>query len=231
MEIDKETLIAFAEASPLVRLTIQVQPKRVSRRVPQAEDPVTLYDTDQATITFADVEVMLPPGAFLQATRAGQEAITAQVVKHLQHRDMIADLYSGCGTYSFPLIQHANRVSAYEGVSEMAAAMNNACVRHGLDERMQTTVRDLFSDPLSAEELNAFDGVVINPPRNGALPQVKQIGKSKIRQVVMVSCDPSTFKRDASALLAAGYTLTEVTPIDQFTWSHHLEVVAAFHRH
>ncbi len=112
----------------------------------------------------------------------------------------------------------------------MAAAMNNACVANNLDERIETTVRDLFADPLSAEELSHFDGIVINPPRNGALPQVKAIAESGVRKVVMVSCDPATFKRDAKVLLEAGYALTLAVPIDQFYWSRHLELVAVFER-
>jgi 23S rRNA (uracil1939-C5)-methyltransferase len=152
------------------------------------------------------------------------------VSEHLKGCDTIADLYSGCGTYSFPLIRQSQRVSAYEGASEMAAAMNDACVAGDLDERIETTVRDLFADPLSAGELNHFDGIVINPPRNGALPQVQAISQSGVGKVVMVSCDPATFKRDAKALLDGGYTLTLAVPIDQFYWSRHLELVAVFER-
>lgn len=227
---DKEKLIAFAQRSAIIRLHTQVKLRHESRRQPVAEDPVCLYDEENATIRFAGVEVDLPSGAFLQATQEGQDAITALVTRHLQGCNTIADLYSGCGTYSFPLIRQAQRVSAYEGVDEMAAAMNDACVAEGLDEKIATTVRDLFTDPLDAEELSHFDGIVINPPRNGALPQVRHIGESTVGKVVMVSCDPSTFKRDAKCLMDAGYRLTLAVPIDQFYWSRHLELVAVFER-
>lgn len=227
---DKERLVAFAKSHNIIRLNTQEQPRRESRKQPLMHDPICLYDEGNATIRFADIDVALPSGAFLQATQDGQQAITNLVTEHLQGCNNIADLYSGCGTYSFPLILQSQRVAAYEGADEMAAAMNNACVKHGLQDRISTTVRDLFTTPLSAEELNYFDGVVINPPRNGALPQVEAIGASQVSKVVMVSCDPATFKRDAKCLIESGYALTLAVPIDQFYWSHHLELVAVFEK-
>jgi 23S rRNA (uracil1939-C5)-methyltransferase len=225
---DTETLVTFAKQQGIIRLHTQIKTRHESRQHSAPIDPICLYDSGKATVHFAGIDVALPSGAFLQATQEGQEAITSLVTKHLQGRQYIADLYSGCGTYSFALIQQATRVAAYEGAAEMAAAMNDACVRHNLDDRMSTTVRDLFTDPLSKKELFHFDGVVINPPRNGALPQIKKISESRVKTVVMVSCNPATFKRDAKQLLGSGYTLTSITPIDQFYWSRHLELVAVF---
>ncbi len=228
--VDKDTLIAFAKNSAIIRLNTQIKTRHESRRVAIVEDPICLYDEGTATIAFAGIDVALPSGAFLQATHAGQMAITNLVTQHLKGCNTVADLYSGCGTYSFPLIQQTPRVSAYEGAAEMAAAMNDACVKYGLDEKIETTVRDLFDYPLTAEELSYFDGLVINPPRNGALPQIKAIGQSTVRTVVMVSCDASTFKRDAKHLIECGYALTLAVPIDQFYWSRHIELVAIFKR-
>ncbi len=228
--VDLERLVAFAEASPILRLCTQIKAKHPSRRQAVIEDPICIYDEGNASIAFSGVEVMLPPNSFLQATQEGQDAITQLVCEHLKGCNQIADLYSGSGTYSFALIKQAERVSAYEGVSEMAGAMNDACVHAGLDERMETTMRDLFVEPLDASELRHFDGIVINPPRNGALPQVEHIADSRVGKVVMVSCSPATFKRDAKCLLDNGYKLTHATPIDQFYWSHHLELVAFFER-
>lgn len=228
--VDKETLVAFAKNSTIIRLNTQVKARHESRRVSTLEDPVCIYDEGTAMITFAEVDVALPSGGFLQATQAGQMAITDLVTEHLKGCNVVADLYSGCGTYSFPLIQQSQRVSAYEGAAEMAAAMNDACVKYGLDDNIETTVRDLFDYPLTPEELGFFDGVVINPPRNGALPQVKALGHSAVKTVVMVSCDAATFKRDAKYLIESGYTLTLAVPIDQFYWSRHIELVAIFKR-
>ena len=147
---------------------------------------------------------------------------------HLQGCEYIADLYSGCGTYSFPLLAQAKRVSAYEGNDAMIAAMHNAILKAKLENKMSATARDLYKNPLTATELKHYDGIVINPSRNGALPQVKQIANSHLKKLVMVSCSPNSFKRDAKHLLDAGWRMIEATPIDQFYWSAHLEIVAIF---
>ena len=225
---DIEILTTFAKQNGIIRLNAQIKTRHESRKHSAPAEPTCLYDTGKATINFAGIDVELPAGAFLQATKAGQDAITSLVTKHLHGSQYIADLYSGCGTYSFGLIAQAKRIAAYEGAAEMSAAMNDACVRAELDERMATTVRDLFTNPLTKKELFHFDGLVINPPRNGALPQVTNIAKSNVKTVVMVSCSPETFKRDAKELLNGGYMLTSITPIDQFYWSNHLELVALF---
>lgn len=212
---DKEALITFAKEQPILRI--------------HGGDAL-IYDTGRARIRFGEVEVALPAGSFLQASAKGQQAITGAVLKHLVDCHKVADIYSGCGTYSFPLLKTAQAVTAFEGSNEQIAALHNAILRHGLESKMQAHCRDLVKSPLRAEELKPYDGVVINPPRNGALPQVQEIAKSGIRHVLMVSCNPATFQRDAAHLLQHGYTLQMLQGIDQFTWSSHLEVVAAFTR-
>lgn len=226
---DREMFTQWAKESAVIRLNLHIKPQQ---KGPQrsTETQQCLYDTGNATIRFADVEVALPASAFLQATEEGERAITACVTKHLRGCQKVADIYSGCGTYSFPLLKQAAHVSAYEGAAEMCAAANNAASAHGLSDRLTTSVRDLYKRPLAARELNHFDGLVINPPRNGALPQVKEIAKSTVPKLVMVSCSASTFKRDARVLINAGYQLSYALPIDQFYWSPHLELVAVFER-
>lgn len=216
---DNEALLCFAKAHNIMRLSFM-----------QDDKVHTLYGADQAIICFADVTLQLPVGAFLQASEAGQQAMTQLVVEHLQECEHVADLYAGCGTYSFPLVKHMQRVSAYEGAADMVAAQHNAILQHGLEACMSATVRDLYRGPLKASECNHYDGVVINPPRNGALPQMKQMANSAINKIALVSCNPTTFQRDAAILLDAGYFMSSITAIDQFYMSSHLEVVGCFTR-
>lgn len=217
---DRTRLSAFAEKHHIIRIAEQV-----------AEGDVqVIYRKGYVTASFADTEVELPAPAFLQATEEGQAGITDFILREMQGRKRVLDLYCGCGTYSFPLQQSGSRVSAYEGSYEMVTAMQNAIRRHGLEEAMQVSQRDLFKNPVKAEEMRGFDGVVINPPRNGAESQAKQLAKSAVPKIVMISCNPATFERDAKHLLAGDYKLTSALPIDQFYWSAHLELVAAFER-
>jgi 23S rRNA (uracil1939-C5)-methyltransferase len=92
------------------------------------------------------------------------------------------------------------------------------------------TARDLFDNPLVAEELNEFDSVIFDPPRAGAEEQSKQLGKSKVKRIVAVACDAQSFARDAAILIKGGYKIGQVTPVDQFKYSAHVEIVASFTR-
>lgn len=211
---DISALAAFAQNHPdLHRLTV---------------DKSCLYDNGNATVAFGAVQVELPPAAFLQASKAGQSALMDFVTRHLASCDKVIDLYSGCGTYSFPLLGTTQHISAYEGSDEMVLALHNAAQKANVSERLTVQLRDLYSSPLAVEELDRFDGIVINPPRNGALPQVERIARSNVTHVVMVSCNPATFERDGKVLLQHGYVMTHAQAIDQFYWSSHLELAAAF---
>jgi 23S rRNA (uracil1939-C5)-methyltransferase len=90
--------------------------------------------------------------------------------------------------------------------------------------------RDLFRRPLAPYDLRGCDAVVLDPPRAGALEQTRQIAASKAAVVVGVSCNPVTFARDARILIDAGFRLERVTPVDQFLWSAHIELVGVFRR-
>jgi 23S rRNA (uracil1939-C5)-methyltransferase len=91
-----------------------------------------------------------------------------------------------------------------------------------------TEKRDLFKQPLAGAELKPFDAVVLDPPRAGAEAQIKALVASTIRRIVYVSCDAASFARDAAILAGAGFTPGPVTPIDQFLFSGHIELVGSF---
>lgn len=204
--------------NPILRLTEKTENTEIK----------THYTAQEPTITFNDINVILPTQPFLQATQKGEHAITKLVARQLQNCSHIADLYSGCGTYTFPLIQQGSHVSAYEGNYDMVTAINNAALHHKLQHKLTATPRDLIKHPLKPHELNTYNGIVINPPRNGAAPQIKQIAKSNVSTIVMVSCNPNTAECDAKYLIDAGYQLTSATAIDQFYQTKHLEVVLTF---
>jgi len=95
---------------------------------------------------------------------------------------------------------------------------------------VKTEIRDLFRRPLEPIELNRLDAVVIDPPRAGAKAQIAALAASTVSRIASVSCNPVTFARDAAVLVASGYSLEWVQVIDQFRWSAHVELVAAFSR-
>lgn len=218
---DKKKLISFVrELSQVARLSTQLENNKNSNEV--------LYKTLEPTIDFGGVSVDIPTNAFLQATEKGQNILTDFVLENIGNADKVADLFCGLGTYTFPLLKNAVSVSAYEGNKNMVTSVFNAARRAGLENRILTGARDLFANPLKVDELNRYDAVVINPPRAGAKAQSEQLAKSDVKKIVMVSCNPKTFEKDAKALINGGYSLKNIMPVDQFYLSNHLELTATF---
>jgi 23S rRNA (uracil1939-C5)-methyltransferase len=193
-----------------------------------ADHPGELVALHRAPEIMVDgIAVQPPPHAFLQATEAGQEAIIAAVRAGIGKAKRIADLYAGCGTLALPLARGA-QVFAVDGEASSLAALDAASRAAGLGARVKTATRDLSRRPLVESELEDFDAVVFDPPRDGAREQAMTLARSKVPRVVAVSCNPATFARDAATLAAGGYRLEQLTPIDQFLWSAHLELVGVF---
>ncbi len=193
----------------------------------QSEKKFTpIVETSPLTARFGDVEVPLPQGAFLQASLEGEQAILSILMEALKSCTHVVEFFCGLGTYSVPLAQQRVQVTAYEGVGSMVECLGKAAKKNQLP--LRAMVRDLMKQPVLAAELAKADGVLINPPRIGAAAQTKEIAKSNVKCVVMVSCNPATFARDASYLKDAGFQLQKAVPIDQFLWSQHLETVAVF---
>ncbi len=186
-----------------------------------------------ATVTFGGIAVSPPPGAFLQASAAGEAAIVAAVLaglpERLPPRARIAELFAGCGTLTFPLATRA-RVAAFEGDTAAAAALAAAANHAALAGRVAVTRRDLARQPLTEAEFSGLAAVVLDPPHAGAAAQVAQIAASGIARVIYVSCNPAALARDAAMLRASGYRLLSAQPIDQFLWSARLESVVVFAR-
>ena len=207
------TLSRIAEQHGLARLT------RHGELVLMREPPV---------IAIGPAEVNLPPGSFLQATSAGEDALGALVVKHAGKSKRIADLFCGVGPFALRLATRA-RVAAYDSETGAIGALQTAAKSPGL-KPLKAEVRDLFRRPLVAQELRDIDCVVFDPPRQGALAQVSHLAKSKVPLVIAVSCNVQTFARDARVLLDGGYRIGSVTPVDQFRHTPHVELVARFVR-
>jgi 23S rRNA (uracil1939-C5)-methyltransferase len=169
--------------------------------------------------------VPLPPGAFLQATAQGEAVLSRLVVDFCSGSDRIADLFAGVGTFALRLAAHA-RVAAFDAdESAILALQRGAAGAPGL-KPLHAERRDLFKAPLNAAELDRFDAVVFDPPRQGAQMQSREIAASRVPTIVAVSCSPGTFARDMRYLLDGGYRLLSVAPVDQFRYSAHVEIVA-----
>lgn len=173
--------------------------------------------------------VHLPPRAFLQATAEAEEALAELVREGVGKATAVADLFSGVGPFALRLAARS-RVHAADDAKDAVAALDRAARgRQGL-KPVTLEARDLFRRPLLPMELRLFDAVVMDPPRAGAEAQARQLAASSVGTIVSVSCDLQSFIRDAVILRAGGYRLEKVTPVDQFAWSRHIELVGVFRR-
>jgi 23S rRNA (uracil1939-C5)-methyltransferase len=189
-----------------------------------------IIETRHPVLSIGKAKVTPPPGGFLQATQAGEAALATLVLAALpKTAKHVADLFCGIGPFALRMAERA-KVSAIDSDAPAIDALQLA-LRHASGLKPVTaSVRDLFRNPLSAKEMAAFDAVVFDPPRAGAEGQAKALAGSKVADVVAVSCNAQSFARDAAILVAGGYLLRSVTPVDQFAWSSHVEIVGHFSR-
>lgn len=192
-------------------------------------DGDTLVMARQPRVRFGRASVPLPPGAFLQASPAAEAAMVERAVAAVKGAKKVADLFCGAGTFTFPLAEVASVMAADSAAASIAALKAGVSTAQGL-KGIEAQARDLFRRPLSPYDLKGCEAIVLDPPRAGALEQTQQLPGTKASVVVGVSCNPQTFARDARVLVDAGFRLEKVTPIDQFIWSTHIELVGVFRR-
>ena len=189
----------------------------------------TVYGAREAVVRFGRASVALPPGGFLQAVADAEEAMAAYAVEAVADAAIVADLYCGAGAFALRLAEHASVVAADASEPAVRALAAGAATAPGL-KGVRVEARDLARRPMLAMELKKVDAVVFDPPRAGAPEQAGEIATSKVGVAVGVSCNPQTFARDAAILVAGGFRLERVLPVDQFLWSPHIELVGVFRR-
>lgn len=189
----------------------------------------TVIERTTPALAFGGVDGVPPPGAFVQAVEAAEVEISQLVLGAVGKAKRVADLFCGLGAFTFPLARNS-RVLAVDGDEMALASLASAARRAQGLKPIETKLRDLFHDPLSARELEGLDAVVFDPPRAGAKKQAERLAQSKVPLVIAISCDPGTLARDARILVDGGYHIEGVTPVDQFLFSARVEAVAVLRR-
>ena len=192
-------------------------------------DGEILIEPSKPIVEFGGVQVSPPAGGFTQATKPAEEAMAKLVLAHVGKAKRMADLFAGAGTFSLQLAR-LGRVHAVEGDAKAIAALDHAARNTQGLKPVTVEKRDLFRRPLMTAELKVYDAVVFDPPRAGAEFQCKELARSTVKKIVAVSCNPLTLARDLAILVEGGYRITSVTPIDQFLWTSHVEVVATLEK-
>ncbi len=211
-----EALLDFAREIGLARLSVD-----------QDYGPETVWEPEPVTVTLDEIPVGLPHDAFLQPTRDGERVLVGDAAAFLAGALTIADLFSGLGTFSFALAGQS-KVLAVEAARDTHLASKAAANMRGLP--VHAMHRDLFRNPLQADEVSRFAAVLLDPPRAGAREQVFQIAASQASRVAYISCNPASWARDAKVLIEAGFRLAALRPVGQFRWSTHVELTSYFTR-
>jgi len=188
-----------------------------------------LIEPSKPLVDFGGIQVAPPPGGFTQATKPAEQAMAELVLAHVGKAKRIADLFAGAGTFSLQLAR-IGRVHAVEAEAKALAALDHAARNTQGLKPVSVEKRDLFRRPLMTQEFKPFDAVVFDPPRAGAEFQCKELARSGVKKIAAVSCNPLTLARDLAILVEGGYRITGVTPIDQFLWTSHVEVVATLEK-
>ncbi|MBB3745577.1 23S rRNA (uracil1939-C5)-methyltransferase [Rhizobium sp. BK591] len=188
-----------------------------------------LIEPSKPLVDFGGIQVSPPPGGFTQATKPAEQAMAQLVLAHVGKAKRIADLFAGAGTFSLQLAR-IGRVHAVEAEAKALAALDHAARNTQGLKPVSVEKRDLFRRALMTQEFKPFDAVVFDPPRAGAEFQCKELARSGVKKIAAVSCNPLTLARDLAILVEGGYRITGVTPIDQFLWTSHVEVVATLEK-
>ncbi|MDR2526862.1 MAG: methyltransferase [Rickettsiales bacterium] len=212
-ELKRETLDRFLlENKEVIVLSYKIRDN----------EPTLYLQKYKPIINFNGIDIEVDNNIFLQATKEGQDKIIEIAVENLKDERNILDLYCGIGTYTFPLSNHA-RIHSIEKDKKMIEILKKNI--HG--RKITAEDRDLTERPLLKNELSKYDGAVINPPRNGAKTQCEYMADSKIKKIIMISCNPLTFWRDVEILEKGNYKLKHTVGIDQFYGTNHVEIVGA----
>jgi len=215
----REILTRFAVRHDIARICW----KKLNDKSLETAEPV--IERRAVMVHFGKVSVKIPPDAFLQPTASGEKILRDSVINAVKGSKKIIELFSGCGAFSLPLASSGFQISAFDFAEDHIFALLQGARDYGIGERVTAETRDLYRRPLVRSEFEEVDAVVLNPPRSGAISQVMHIAQSKVAIVVYVSCNPNTFARDVYEMTERGYTLQTLTPVDQFLWSPHIEIV------
>lgn len=165
-------------------------------------------------------------GSFFQVNLPQAETLVTLVLERLSLHgtERVLDLYSGVGLFTRFLAEHAAHITAIENY---APAVRDA------ETNLADCANVRLIESTAAAGLTRLDGTydaaVIDPPRAGMEREaLDTLLKHAPAHIVYVSCDPATLARDASLIAAAGYTLSDVQPVDMFPQTYHIETVAAF---
>ncbi|WP_244552242.1 23S rRNA (uracil(1939)-C(5))-methyltransferase RlmD [Paenibacillus sp. ov031] len=188
-----------------------------------------LWGRDVIYDYIGDVQFAISARSFYQVNPVQTEVLYGKTVEYagLSGKETVIDAYCGIGTISLFLAQHADQVYGVEIVPEaIEDARSNAVLNDMKNVKFEVGASEDVIPRWKEQGIEA-DVIVVDPPRKGCDPRLLDtILEMKPERVVYVSCNPSTLARDLRVLEDGGYRTVEVTPVDMFPHTVHVESVA-----
>ncbi len=180
-----------------------------------------------------ELEMQFHPLDFTQVNGEVNRKMIAAALALLapQSSDTILDLFCGLGNFTLPIARLAKHVIGVEGSTQMVDRAS-ANAQHNKLTNVEFHAANLMQPPENAPWLQVdFNKVLLDPPRTGAKEIIPYIAKKSVKQIIYVSCNPSTLARDAGDLVYNhGYTLEKVVVVNMFPHTSHIETIASFSR-
>lgn len=209
---------------------VGVETARVFGGAPPAEASAaesTIWEIDGRLVTEGEMTIAgyhVTTDAFFQVNRHLLQTMLDLVTQHalrVRRKDRALDLYAGVGFFTVPLASIFNRVIAVEG-----SAASIACARRNVPANVE-----LVMSAVEDHRIEEADLIFLDPPRAGTPRSIVDAVAEKARELICyLSCDPVTFSRDASRLIASGWRLSTLDLLDLFPNTHHVETLSSFER-
>ena len=223
------SLTTAAADCDIARLSLQ-QPKEPPQLLLQKKEPKITWSLPEGA-SQKTVALYPAPATFLQAVSQAETVMRDDIFEALSGYKNIVDLFCGSGTLSTALLFQntpPEQIIGYDTGREAIASFQKIADFNGHGNRLSAIQRNLFDAPLTTKELENFDAAIMDPPRSGAPSQAASLAKSNIKRIMMVSCNPYSFVKDAALLLEGGYQCKWYRHIDQFWMTSHSEIIACF---
>lgn len=209
----------FLQSGRKSTLTHVAGVEQLSYRIPSGFLP----DLPETVLSFSR-------GGFSQVNYRQNLALLSTVAEWLAPlgTERLLDIYCGNGNFSLPL---AHYVDSVVGIEEYAPSIDDArrnAVANGIHNALFQCLDAGQGIQALVAAGNAFDLVLLDPPRSGAADIIAQLPALSPRAIVYVSCDPATLARDMGILRGHGYAVTKSRPIDMFPQTYHIESVTLF---
>ena len=223
-----------AEISKIDKVTsiiLKHNPKKTN--VILGRNDYVVWGENQILDKIGDIKFRISPKSFFQINSLQTPRLYNLAIKKadLKADDVVIDAYSGIGTIGLSVAKHVKVVRGMETISDAVKDANANAKLNGITNAQYVTGKAEEVMPRWAEEGLKTNVIFVDPPRKGLTPEfIDAAAKTKPEKIVYISCNPATQVRDLQLFMEKGYHFNEITPVDMFPQTPHVESVTVLER-